>query len=90
MNRERYNEKSTWAERQSKSPLIEEPAPKDTPSVISMTAPPAPIATPNTFSHVMGSRRKTAASIIVKIGVVVVIIEALTGEVYESPMMKLP
>ena len=90
MKIERYRENRTCAERQSKSPLMDEFPPNETPSVISIMAPPAPIATPRTFSHVIGSFKKTAASSIVKIGVVVVMIEAFTGEVYDRPMIKLP
>jgi hypothetical protein len=54
---------------------------------ISINAPLHPISTPSAFLLVMGSFRISAARIIAKIGIDVVTIEALMGEVMLSPMV---
>lgn len=55
---------------------------------ISNNAPLQPIITPKTFRKVMGSRRNTAAAIIVRTGVRVTTMEASTGEVEDKPTTK--
>ena len=52
-----------------------------------MSAPEQPINTPRAFFPVMGSFRIRAASSMAKIGIEVVTIEALMGDVIESPMV---
>ena len=51
----------------------------------SITAPTQPSATPPALSQVIGSRRKTAAKTIVRIGTKVEIIEASMGDVSDKP-----
>ena len=55
-----------------------------------MSAPPQPIATPNAFFHVIGSLRMKKESTMAKIGIDVVTMLALTGEVMLSPMLYSP
>ena len=56
--------------------------------MMSVTAPQQPMATPPAFFHVMGSWRIRNDSNMAKMGMEVVTILALTGEVMLSPMVK--
>ena len=57
---------------------------------IKVRAPMDPRNIPITFFGVTGSFRKRAAKIIVTIGIVVVMIDASTGEVSDKPKVKHP
>ena len=55
--------------------------------VIRISAPMAPQKMPSTFFEVTGSRRNSAASTMVMMGIIVVMMLALTGDVRLSPMV---
>jgi len=55
---------------------------------IRMRAPQQPIATPNAFFHVMGSFKMKKESTMAKMGIDVVTMLALTGEVMLSPILN--
>ncbi len=89
LNSERYRAKDSWAEMQSRSPQMFPTLalPAVALARMIMTAPQHPISTPTTFFQVMGSFRMRKESIMAKIGIEVVMMLELLGEVMFSPMV---